>query len=172
MKLGTLCYVRQAGKTLMLHRVKKENDFHEGKWNGLGGKVELGETPEECVVREVREESGLTILTPVLHGILTFPSFDEVDDWYVFVYTAHEFRGDLIDSPEGTLTWIEDQAVMGLNLWEGDRIFLPWIDQDRFFSGKFTYCDGRLQSHAVTFHPFTLNFPLAQSTYGEMPAAA
>lgn len=172
MKLGTLCYVRQAGRTLMLHRVKKDNDFHEGKWNGLGGKVELGESPEECVVREVREESGLDICHPVLHGILTFPSFDEVDDWFVFVYTAHEFTGTLIDSPEGTLQWIEDQAVLDLNLWEGDRIFLPWIDQGRFFSGKFTYRDGRLQAHEVTFHPFQLCPPAATSGWGSMATGA
>ncbi len=168
MQLGTLCYVRQAGRTLMLHRIKKDNDFHEGKWNGLGGKVELGESPEECVVREVREESGLAIRNPILHGILTFPSFDEVDDWFVFVYTVHEFGGTLIDSPEGQLQWIEDAVVLDLNLWEGDRTFLPWIDQGRFFSGKFTYSDGKLQSHEVVFHPFQLCGPPVQSGYGRM----
>ncbi len=154
MKLGTLCYVRQSGRTLMLYRNKKPQDFHEGKWNGLGGKLELGETPEECVQREVQEESGLTIQSPVLHGILTFPAFDEVDDWYVFVYTADCFCGELIDSPEGELAWIADGKLMDLNLWEGDRIFLPWIGSGQFFSGKFVYRKGSLVEHEVTFYPF------------------
>ncbi len=154
MKLGTLCYVRKAGQTLMLFRNKKPQDFHEGKWNGLGGKLELGETPEECVRREVREESGLSICTPVLHGILTFPAFDEVDDWYVFVYTADRFAGQLIDSPEGELAWIADEKLPDLNLWAGDRIFLPWLEGGRFFSGKFVYRHGELVHHEVTFHPF------------------
>ena len=153
MKLGTLCYVRRAGQTLMLFRNKKPDDFHEGKWNGLGGKFETGETPEECVVREVREESGLEIRAPRLHGMLTFPAFDEVDDWYVFVFSATEFSGALIDSPEGRLEWIDDDALLDLNLWEGDRIFLPWLRQGHFFSGKFCYRKGRLQKHAVVFHP-------------------
>ncbi|MAI88720.1 MAG: DNA mismatch repair protein MutT, partial [Candidatus Marinimicrobia bacterium] len=75
MKIGTLCYITDSEKTLMLHRVKKENDMHEGKWNGLGGKLEAGESPEECVIREVYEESGLTIKNPKLKGIITFPKF-------------------------------------------------------------------------------------------------
>ncbi len=154
MKLGTLCYVRKAGQTLMLFRNKKPRDFHEGKWNGLGGKFELGETPEECVVREVREESGLSVCRPVLHGILTFPAFDEVDDWYVFVYTADRFSGQLVDSPEGELAWIANEKIMDLNLWAGDRVFLPWLEGDRFFSGKFIYEHGELVEHSVIFHPF------------------
>ena len=76
---ATLCYVKNGNKTLMLHRIKKENDIHEGKWNGLGGKMEAGETPEECVIREVREESGLQIQNPALRGVLTFPNFDGLE---------------------------------------------------------------------------------------------
>lgn len=160
MKLGTLCYVRKAGKTLMLFRNKKPKDFHEGKWNGLGGKLEMGETPEECVAREVWEESGLTIRDPILHGILTFPSFDEIDDWYVFVYSACHFSGELIDSPEGELAWIANADLLNLNLWAGDRIFLPWLEGDQFFSGKFIYKHGELVDHKVTFHSF-LRIPTA-----------
>ena len=74
-------------QTLMLHRVKKENDMHEGKWNGLGGKLEAGETPEECVIREVKEESGLNIFNPKLHGFIAFPAFDEIQDWFVFIFS-------------------------------------------------------------------------------------
>src|ERR1035438_3201975 len=85
MKLATLCYIidREKKVTLMLHRIKKVNDLHEGKWNGLGGKFEQHETPEDCVIREVEEESGLKISSPRLHGLITFPLFDGKDDWYL-----------------------------------------------------------------------------------------
>lgn len=136
----------------MLHRVKKLNDIHQGKWNGLGGKMEPGETPEECVIREVREESGLRIREPVLKGFLTFPGFDGVDDWYVFVFEARRFSGRLIDSPEGNLRWVADAAVSRLDLWEGDRIFLRWMRGKRFFSGKFTYKDERLRRFGACFY--------------------
>ena len=95
MKLATLVYVQRNGQTLMLHRVKKQNDMHQGKWNGLGGKLEPGETPEECAVREVREESGLVARNPRLRGILTFPAFAKEEDWYVYLFTIHDFEGDL-----------------------------------------------------------------------------
>jgi len=152
MKLATLCYVKDNEKTLMIHRVKKENDMHEGKWNGLGGKLEKGESPEECVVREVLEESGLRIVEPKMHGFITFPNFDGKHDWYVFVFTATKFSGDLIDSSEGHLYWIDDDKLLELNLWEGDRIFLEWLFQDRFFSAKFEYEKGKLLNHQVFFH--------------------
>jgi ADP-ribose pyrophosphatase YjhB (NUDIX family) len=89
MKLATLCYVKHEGRTLMVHRVKKADDIHQGKWNGLGGKLEPGESPEECVIREVREESGLEIHSPRYHGLLIFTNF-KGDDWYVWVFTATE----------------------------------------------------------------------------------
>ncbi len=152
MILATLVYLRGGGRTLMLHRVKKPGDMHWGKWNGLGGKVKPGETPEECAVREVREESGLTIESPRLRGFITFPAFDQYDDWYVFVFTAEKFCGQLIDSAEGRLEWIEDQSLTSLDLWEGDRIFLPWLDQERIFSAKICYDQGRLSGHQVVFY--------------------
>jgi 8-oxo-dGTP diphosphatase len=153
LKLATLCYVKNRGSTLMIHRIKKEDDMHLGKWNGLGGKLEAGETPEECVIREVKEESGLTIRHPRLHGVLTFPAFAKDEDWYAFVFTAREFSGQLIDSAEGRLAWIADEDLLTLPLWEGDRIFLDWLKQERFFSGKFVYHQGRLVKHQVVFHP-------------------
>lgn len=152
MKLATLCYVRNNGNTLMIYRNKKKNDVHEGKWNGLGGKLEQGETPEECVIREVKEESGLEIKSPRLHGFLTFPCFDGVDDWYVFVYSSDQFTGELIDSHEGKLEWIPTDKVMELNLWEGDNLFLEWLFAGKFFSAKFVYEDGKLKDYSVTFH--------------------
>jgi 8-oxo-dGTP diphosphatase len=149
---ATLCYIRKGAKTLMLHRVKKKNDIHEGKWNGLGGKMEAGETPEECVIREVREESGLRIDRPELRAILTFPEFDGHDDWLVFLFVADRFSGELIDSDEGNLKWIETRKLPELPLWEGDRLFLKWMEQERFFSAKFVYKQGRLLEHHVCFH--------------------
>lgn len=152
MKVATLCYLRQAGETLMIHRIKKENDMHAGKWNGLGGKLEAGETPEECAVREIREESGLVIANPLLKGILSFPMFDGKEDWYAFVFLVREFEGQLSDSPEGVLRWIDDGELLDLELWEGDRIFIPWLERPGFFSGKFIYQNGKLCDHHVTFH--------------------
>ena len=152
MKLATLCYIRHAGQTLMVHRIKKANDMHMGKWNGLGGKLEPGETPEECAVREVYEESGLVVRNPLWKGLLTFPGFANEEDWYAHVFVMCDFTGELIDSPEGRLEWIDDSRLLDLNLWEGDRIFIPWLDQPGFFSGKFVYKNNLLVEHNVVFH--------------------
>ena len=149
MKLATLCYVRKGGKTLMLHRVKKKDDAHEGKWNGLGGKFEPGESPEDCVKREILEEAGLKIKNPLLKGVLTFPDFAKEEDWYVSVFTASEFTGRLLDSDEGNLAWIKDGDLLKLNLWEGDRVFLPLLKRRGHFSGKFHYKNGRLSKYNV-----------------------
>ena len=153
LKLATLVYVKQPGQTLMLHRIKRANDMHQGKWNGLGGKFEPGESPEACAIREVYEESGLRIRRPELRGILTFPDFRAGEDWYAFVFVAQDFHGELIDSAEGVLQWIDDADLLDLPLWEGDRIFLPWLEQPRFFSARFVYAEGRLCDHEVVFYP-------------------
>ena len=153
MILATLCYIKEDAKTLMLHRVKREGDIHKNKWNGLGGKIQPSETPEECVIREVGEEAGITIQNPELCGILTFPNFDGKQDWYAFVFTATEFTGrPHAECDEGRLEWIEDGKLLTLPLWEGDPIFLKWIEERKFFSAKFCYAKGKLISHDVTFH--------------------
>lgn len=152
MKLATLCYLRNDGHTLMIHRVKKENDIHEGKWNGLGGKFEPGETPEECARREILEESGLKAKELLLKGFITFPEFAKGEDWYAFVFVVTEFEGQLIDSPEGNLNWIPDDQLLDLTLWPGDRVFLPWLDQPDFFSAKFEYKNGEFIGHEVNFY--------------------
>jgi 8-oxo-dGTP diphosphatase len=154
MKLATLCYITDLQKksTLMLFRNKKENDVHEGKWNGLGGKFELTESPEDCVIREIKEESGLTISSPQLKGFITFPLFDGIYDWYVFLFTTDKFEGELINSNEGHLEWIPNDQIRSLNLWEGDQIFLPWLSGGKFFSAKFTYKDKKLVSYSVNFY--------------------
>ena len=152
MKLATLCYIKKDGKTLMMYRNKREGDIHGGKWNGLGGKLHVSETPEECAIREVKEESGLTIKNPSLRGILTFPAFKDEEDWYVYVFVVQEFSGTLVPSEEGELKWIEDEQLRELPLWEGDPIFLKWLDEGRFFSAKFIYQNGRFVGHDVVFH--------------------
>ena len=136
----------------MIHRVKKPYDMHQGKWNGLGGKLEPGETPEECAVREIREESGLHVVDLRMKGLLTFPGFADDEDWYTFVFVASEFEGDLIDSSEGILEWFDDTELLDLHLWEGDRVFLTWLDRPEFFSGKFLYKDGEFIDYQVNFY--------------------
>ena len=154
MKLATLCYVidKKTNSTLMLHRVKKENDYHEGKWNGLGGKFEIGESPEDCAIREIEEESGLRVKNVKMKGFITFPMFDKIEDWYVFLFTAADFEGELIDSPEGNLKWIPNEKLTEINLWDGDKIFIPWLFEDKFFSAKFIYVEGKYVDHQVYFY--------------------
>jgi peptidyl-prolyl cis-trans isomerase B (cyclophilin B) len=140
----------------MLKRDKREKDFHKGKYNGVGGKFEQGETPEECLIREVFEETGLTIEGFKYEGVITFPLFDGDNDWYTFVYTVDRFSGELTDSDEGTLHWINDDQLTALNLWEGDPYFLEWIYsekyQDQLFSSKFVYRNKEYISHEVRFY--------------------
>jgi 8-oxo-dGTP diphosphatase len=151
MKLATLCYVKHNLHTLMIHRVKKANDIHEGKWNGLGGKLEPGESPEQCVIREVCEESGLEIRHPRYHGLLIFADFKQ-DDWYVWVFTADEFSGELTESTEGHLHWIPDEEITALPLWPSDLIFLPWLEKGKIFSARFQYHGDEMLGHDVTFY--------------------
>jgi len=152
MILATLCYVRHNGKTLMMHRNKRPDDVHYGKYNGLGGKFDAAESPEECVIREVFEESDLRI-QPQLRGVMTFPQFAKGHDWYCFLFTADTFSGTpKKECPEGELVWIPNDEVLKLPLWPGDRIFLKWLDQPKFFSAKFTYENGELRKHEVQFY--------------------
>jgi 8-oxo-dGTP diphosphatase len=153
MKIAVLCYIRKNGKTLMMHRNSRPEDMHFGKWNAPGGKIEPGETPEECVLREVFEETALSVESPCMKGVLTFPAFDGEEDWYVYVFTAEKFSGVLKKScHEGDLFWIDDKDLMNLSLWEGDRIFMKWLDGNRFFSGKFVYSPSGMISHSVVFY--------------------
>ncbi len=152
MQVSTLCYVRHEGKTLMLHRIKKDSDIHQGKWNGLGGKFLTGETPEECVIREVKEESGLTIVAPQLRGVMTFPKFKNAEDWLVFLFTAQKFHGQQQECSEGHLEWIADEKIKDLNLWEGDHRFLEWLKGPKFFSAKFIYKNKKLVEHSAIFY--------------------
>ena len=138
-KLSTLCYPERDGKYLMLHRTKKENDENGGKWIGVGGKFEVGESPEECMLREVREETGLILTRYAFRGIVTFVS----DVWgteYMHLFTADRWEGEEHPCDEGDLAWIEKDKVPSLPLWAGDRIFLSLLDGGApFFSLKLIY---------------------------------
>lgn len=152
MKLATLVYLKRDGKTLMIHRVKKQADIHQGKWNGLGGKLEPGESPEACAVREVREESGLDIRSLRYGGLLVFAGF-KGEDWYVWVYTSEAFDGELIDSDEGRLQWIPDAELRALPLWPSDLLFLDWLEAGKVFSARFAYSpQDEMLGYEVVFH--------------------
>lgn len=129
LKNTTLCYIRRDGKYLMLHRVKKKDDYNQGKWIGIGGKFLDGETPEDCLLREVREETGLVLHDYCLRGIVTFASEKwGVEDMYL--YTADGFTGTLQECTEGDLAWVSEEEVENLPLWEGDRIFLRLLREN------------------------------------------
>ncbi len=124
MKKTTLCYIERDGAYLMLYRNKKLQDPNEGKWIGVGGKLEAGETPEQCLLREVREETGLELLQYQYRGEILFLS-DRWEDEIMYLYTATEFQGELLENcDEGELRWVPIAEIPELKLWEGDRIFL------------------------------------------------
>ncbi len=154
MQLCTECYIQRDGKTLMLYRNKKEHDINAGKWLGVGGKFEPGESPEQCLLREVREEAGVTLTEFRLRGVMTFVTLDgSSEPLYIFIFTASAFTGEIGDCDEGTLQWIDTDKIADLDLWEGDRIFWEWILRDRgFFSAYFEYDHDALVRHNVTFY--------------------
>lgn len=128
----------------------KKDGHYNGKWNGLGGKVKGGETPIECAVREVFEESGLMAQRLMLAGFLTFPRMSGGEDWYCFVFTCRDFSGSLRESEEGKLSWVEDEKIFERNLWEGDKYFLPYVLRGELFTGKFIYYEGKLTGHHIS----------------------
>jgi len=140
--LSTLCYIEKDGKYLMLHRIKKKNDVNKDKWIGVGGHFETDETPEECVVREVKEETGYTLTSYKYRGLVTFISGNGVTE-YMSLFTADEFEGEEIPCNEGTLEWIDKDKINDLNIWEGDKIFFTLLNQGGpFFSLKLVYDGG------------------------------
>lgn len=135
----TLCYIEKNDSYLMLHRVKKENDLNKDKWIGVGGKFEEGETPEECLLREVKEETGLTLTSYRMRGIITFIS-DEWGTEYMFLYTADGYTGEMMPCKEGNLEWVPKSEIEKLNLWEGDKVFFRLLNENTgFFSLKLRY---------------------------------
>ena len=128
-KLSTLCYIEKDDKYLMLHRTVKENDVNKDKWIGVGGHFEYGESPEECLLREVKEETGYTLTSWAYRGIVTFVYGEDVVE-YMSLYTADGFEEEPIDCDEGELEWVEKSKIETLKLWEGDKIFFDLLERD------------------------------------------
>ena len=148
MSLTTLCYIEQDGKYLMMHRVKKKNDVNQEKWVGIGGHFEADESPEECLLREAMEETGLTLTSYRFRGLVTFIS-DKWETEYMCLYTADGYEGTITECNEGDLVWVPKEDVMNLNLWEGDKIFFRLLNEDApFFSLKLRY-EGETLAEAV-----------------------
>lgn len=156
MKNTSLCYIERGGQYLMLHRVKKVNDENHDKWIGIGGKFEPGESPEECMQREVTEETGLTAREWHYRGIVTFVS-DEWGTEYMHLFTCTGFTGTLRECDEGVLEWIDKRALLALPIWEGDKIFLRLLDEgEPFFSLKLNYSGDRLTAAALNGVPLNV----------------
>ena len=148
MKNTTLCYIEKDGKYLMLHRTKKKNDLNQDKWIGVGGKFEENETPEECLLREVREETGLTLTDFRLCSVITFLS-DRWEGEYMYLFHATGFTGALRECDEGELVWVDKETAAALPTWEGDRIFLKRMREGGpFFTLKLRY-EGEALREAV-----------------------
>ena len=139
MRLTSLCYIEKDGKYLILHRTKKDHDENHDKWIGVGGKFELGESPEECALREVKEETGLTMTAFRLRGLITFVS-DEWGTEYMHLFTCTAYEGTLTDCNEGELVWLPKAELLTKKMWAGDRIFLRALDERQdFFTLKLVY---------------------------------
>ena len=149
--LTTLCYIEKEDSYLMLHRISKKNDVNKEKWIGVGGHFEKDESPEDCLLREVKEETGLALTSYHFRGIVTFILKDKGSELteYMCLYTADDYEGTLCDCNEGDLKWVDKNEIFNLNLWEGDRIFLRLLQENHpFFSLKLVY-EGNCLKEAV-----------------------
>lgn len=155
-KLTTLCYLEKNDSYLLLHRIKKQNDINKDKWIGVGGHFEDFESPDECLVREVFEETGLKLNSYQFRGIITFVSDDSGEKMYEYMclYTSSDFSGNMIDCDEGKLEWVKKADMKKLNFWEGDYIFLDLIEKNEpFFSLKLEYKNGSLEKAILNGKP-------------------
>lgn len=153
----TLCYIEQDGKYLLLHRVKKKNDINKDKWIGIGGKFEEGESPEDCIMRETLEETGLTLVRPRYRGIVTFISDGMDQTEFMHLFTATEFTGSIRECDEGTLEWVDKAMVAKLPHWDGDLIFLDLLQKEHpFFSLKLTYRGSELLEAILDGEPLKI----------------
>ena len=130
---STLCYVLRGNDVLMLHRIKKKNDVNKDKWIGIGGKFEKNESPDECLLREAMEETGLKLTSWKCRGIITFLPNEPWEGEYMYLFTADDFEGELTDCTEGELKWVSREFLDELPKWEGDQIFLDLLWQDAPF---------------------------------------
>ena len=141
---STLCYILRGDEVLMLHRVKKKNDINKDKWIGIGGKFESEESPDECLLREAKEETGLTLTSWRCRGIVTFLN-EGGEGEYMYLFTADGFQGELIECDKGNLEWVSREFLGTLPMWEGDKIFLDLLWQDApFFLLTLRYRNDRL----------------------------
>ncbi len=152
MKMTTLCYIENNDCYLMLHRTKKKKDVNKDKWIGVGGHAEGNETPQECLIREVKEETGLLLTSYKFRGLITFIS-DEYEAEMMCLFTADGYTGELITCDEGELEWVKKSDVPQLPTWEGDAQFLKLLleDEKRFFAMKLRYEGERLVEKSVEF---------------------
>ena len=149
---STLIYLERDGQYLMLHRTKKKNDMNHDKWLGIGGKFEEGESPEDCVIRETLEETGLQVRSLRFRGLVTFVLNDDVTE-YMHLFTSDDFDGEVKDCDEGELAWVKKEEVPCLPLWEGDKLFLKELTEDRgFFSLKLVYRDDVLKDSRMILY--------------------
>ena len=149
MLLTTLCYIEKGDQYLMLHRVKKEHDINKDKWIGVGGKFEDKESPEDCLFREVREETGLTLTSWKFRGIITFVT-DRYETEFMHLYTADDWEGEMIECNEGNLEWLDKKEVFNLKVWEGDKIFFWLMQHDApFLSLRLEYVGDELVSYSL-----------------------
>lgn len=148
-ELTTLCYIEKDEHYLMLHRVKKEKDVNKDKWIGIGGHFEAKESPEDCLLREVYEETGLTLTSYQFRGLITFIYGEDITE-YMALYTADKFTGELKECSEGNLEWVPIKDICKLNLWEGDKIFFRLLEENiPFFSLKLMYDTNDTLTQAV-----------------------
>lgn len=149
MKNTTLCYIEKDGKYLMLHRSSRKNDGSQGKWMGIGGHFEEGESPYDCVCREVNEETGLTLKSPIYRAIVTFDS-DAYESEQMHLFTCTDFSGELGECNEGELHWMDKKEVPLLNMWNGDLVFLNMLESENaFFSLKLVYHGEELYEYYI-----------------------
>ena len=149
---STLIYLEREGQYLMLHRTKKKNDMNHDKWLGIGGKFEEGESPEDCVIRETLEETGLQVRSLRFRGLVTFVLNDDVTE-YMHLFTSDDFDGEVKDCDEGELAWVKKEEVPYLPVWEGDKLFLKELTEDRgFFSLKLVYRDDVLKDSRMILY--------------------
>lgn len=146
MRNTTLCYVLRGDEVLMLHRVKKKNDINKDKWIGIGGKFEDQESPDQCLLREAKEETGLTLTHYACRGVVTFLTENPEEGEYMYLFTADGFEGELIECNEGDLQWVSREFVDTLPKWEGDKIFLDLLwNNAPFFLLTLRYNQGALE---------------------------
>jgi 8-oxo-dGTP diphosphatase len=156
MKNTTLCYIEKDNKYLMIHRSSLKNDGSQGKWMGIGGHFEEGESPYDCVIREAREESGLNLVSPQYRAVVTFDS-DKYESEQMHLFTANDFTGTISECNEGDLHWVEKEKLSCLNMWSGDMIFLKLLETEKsFFSLKLSYEGEKLVKASLNGQPYEI----------------